>query len=118
MVAKKGSYLPNKGDVVWLDFNPVRGHEQGGRRPALIVSPGKYNAKSGLALVCPVTSQKKGYPFEVEFKIKNAQGVILADQIRGIDWKQRRAEKIGTISETVMTDVQEFIQKLVNNGDK
>ncbi|MDP1690252.1 MAG: endoribonuclease MazF [bacterium] len=112
MVAKR-TYIPSRSDIVWLDFNPVRGHEQGGRRPALIVSPEKYNAKSGLALVCPITSQAKGYPFEIDFKTKAVQGVILSDQIRGIDWTQRHAEKIGVVSETVMTEVQEYIKKLV-----
>lgn len=107
------TYVPNRGDVVWLDFNPVRGHEQGGRRPALIISSESYNEKSGLALVCPITSQIKGYPFEVAFKTKAVQGVILADQIRGIDWTQRDAEKAGIVSETVMTKVQEYVKKLV-----
>lgn len=113
MVAKRG-YIPERGDIVWLDFNPVRGHEQDGRRPALIVSPEKYNARSGLALVCPVTSQVKGYPFEVEFKIKPVQGVILADQIRSIDWRQRCIEKVGAVSETVLTEVQRYVKKLVS----
>jgi mRNA interferase MazF len=112
MVARR-SYVPERGDVVWLDFSPVRGHEQSGRRPALIVSSEKYNAKSGLALVCPITSQVKGYPFEVGFKTSAVQGVILADQIRAIDWKLRRAEKIGAVSETVVTDVQECIKKII-----
>ena len=112
MVTRR-TYVPNRGDVVWLDFNPVRGHEQGGRRPALIISSESYNAKSGLALVCPITSQIKGYPFEVAFKTKAVHGVILADQIRGIDWAQRDAEKIGVVSETVITEVQEYVKKLV-----
>ncbi len=112
MVAKR-AYVPDRGDVVWLDFNPVRGHEQNGRRPALIVSSKKYNAKSGLALVCPVTSHTKGYPFEVEFKTKVVQGTILADQIRVIDWTQRGAEKIGVVSESVITEVQDYVKKLV-----
>lgn len=112
MVARR-TYTPDRGDVVWLDFNPVRGHEQGGRRPALVISPQKYNAKSGLALVCPITSQIKRYPFEVEFKTKLVQGVILADQIRGIDWSKRNAEKISTVSEAVITEVQEYLKKLV-----
>ena len=112
MVAKR-VYVPERSDVVWLDFNPVRGHEQSGRRPALIISSKMYNAKSGLALVCPITSQVKGYPFEVGFKTKVVQGVILTDQIRGIDWTQRDAEKIGVVSESVMTEVQENIKKLV-----
>lgn len=112
MVTRR-AYIPDRGDLVWLDFNPVRGHEQSGRRPALAISSKKYNAKSGLALVCPVTSQIKGYPFEVEFKIKTAQGAILADQIRGIDWRQRNADKIGVVSEAVITEVQEYVKKLV-----
>jgi mRNA interferase MazF len=112
MVARH-TYVPGRGDIVWLDFNPIRGHEQGGRRPALVISPRKYNAKSGLALVCPITSQIKGYPFEVEFKTKPVQGVILADQVRGIDWPKRNAEKIGAVSESVITEVQEYVKKLV-----
>ncbi len=112
MVAKR-PYVPERGDVVWLDFNPVRGHEQSGRRPALVVSSQKYNAKSGLALVCPITSQVKGYPFEVALDSKLVQGVILADQIRGIDWKERKAEKISTVSETVVAEAQDYIKKLL-----
>ncbi|MCX6786701.1 MAG: endoribonuclease MazF [Candidatus Kaiserbacteria bacterium] len=112
MVAKR-VYVPNRGDVVWLDFNSVRGHEQSGRRPALIISSEKYNAKSGLALVCPITSHIKGYPFEVGFKIKSVQGVILVDQIRGIDWKERNAEKIGGVSESVIAEAQDYVKKLV-----
>lgn len=112
MVAKR-DYTPERGDIVWLDFNPVRGHEQDGRRPALVVSPEKYNARSRLALVCPVTSQVKEYPFEIEFKIRSVQGVILADQIRSIDWGQRRIEKVGVVSEAVLTEVQRYVKKLV-----
>ena len=106
-------YIPDRGDVVWLDFNPVRGHEQSGRRPALVISSKRYNAKSGLALVCPVTSHIKRYPFEVEFKTKLVQGVILADQIRGIDWSERNAEKIGIASEAVIAEVQNYVKRLV-----
>lgn len=113
MVTKRATYVPNRGDVVWLDFGPVRGHEQSGRRPALIVSPQRYNAKSGLALVCPITSHEKGYPFEIKFKTKAVRGIILADQVRGTDWTQRGAEKISVVSEIVMTEVQEYIKKLV-----
>ncbi len=112
MVAKH-RFVPDRGDIIWLNFSPVRGHEQGGRRPALIISSEKYNAKSELALVCPVTSQVKGYPFEVGFKTKGVQGVILADQIRGVDWRRRSAEKIGTVSEAVITEAQEFVKKLI-----
>ena len=112
MVARR-SYIPDRGDVVWLDFASVRGHEQKGRRPALVISSKRYNMKSGLALVCPITSHIKGYPFEVECKMKIVQGAILTDQIRGIDWIERNAEKIGTVSEAIITEVQGHIKKLV-----
>ena len=112
MVAKR-SYIPHRGDIMWLDFNPVRGHEQKGSRPALVISSERYNAASGLALVCPITSRVKGYPFEVGFKTKAVHGVILADQIRAVDWTERSAEKIGAVSETVLTKVQEYVKKLV-----
>ena len=91
----KAGYFPEAGDFVWLTFDPQAGHEQAGRRPALVLSPGVYNAKSGLALVCPVTNQAKGYPFEVPVPSgRGATGVILADQLRSVDWKARRAEKL------------------------
>lgn len=112
MVAR-GAYIPDRGDVVWLDFNPTRGHEQEGRRPALVLSPKNYNRKSGLVLVCPITSQEKGYPFEVACKTRAVQGVILTDQIRSVDWGEHRAERAATVSEAVLTEVKEFIQKLI-----
>jgi mRNA interferase MazF len=113
MVTKR-AYVPERGDIIWLDFNPVRGHEQSGRRPALIMSSRTYNAKSGLALACPATSQVKGYPFEVAFKTRAVHGVILADQIRGIDWRRRNADKIGAASEAVVAEVQEYVGKLIS----
>lgn len=112
MVARK-TYVPDRGDVVWLDFNPTRGHEQSGRRPALIVSPKVYNLKSGLALVCPITSRAKGYPFEVACKTRAVQGMILADQIRGVDWKERKAEKAGIAPDAALAEVQGLVQKLL-----
>lgn len=112
MVAKH-QYVPDRGDIVWLDFSPIRGHEQGGRRPALVLSGREYNAISKLAIVCPATSQIKGYPFEIQFKTKNTSGVILADHIRNVDWAQRHADKIGAVSEAVVTEVQEYLKKLV-----
>ena len=112
MVTKQ-RYVPDRGDILWLDFNPVRGHEQGGRRPALVLSTREYNTVATLAIVCPATSQIKGYPFEIRFKTKNISGVILADHIRNIDWARRHADKIGTVPEAVITMVQEYIKKLV-----
>lgn len=86
-------YVPGKGDLVWLGFSPQTGREQAGRRPALCISPREYNAKVGLALFCPITSQVKGYPFEVEVPAGlPITGVILADQARSLDWRAREAE--------------------------
>ncbi len=112
MVTKR-RFVPDRGDILWLDFNPIRGHEQGGRRPALVLSTREYNAVAKLAIVCPVTSHIKGYPFEVPFKTKNNSGVILADHVRNVDWVQRHAEKIGTVSEAVLTEVQKYMKKIV-----
>jgi len=85
-------YCPKRGDMVWLAFSPQAGHEQAGRRPAVALSPDAYNRKVGLALFCPVTSQVKGYPFEVRIPEGQAvSGVILADQVKSLDWKARRA---------------------------
>lgn len=90
-----GEYIPERGDIVWLDFSPQAGHEQAGRRPALVVSPAAYNRASGLALVCPVTTRVKGYPFEVSLPPRReVSGVVLADQIRCVDWRARRVDFI------------------------
>jgi mRNA interferase MazF len=83
---------PDRGDIVWIDLDPQAGHEQGGRRTALIVSPRSYNRKVGLALLCPITSQRKGYPFETPLpKGLKVAGVVLADQVKSVDWHARRA---------------------------
>ena len=88
-------YIPTRGDVVWITFNPQAGHEQAGRRPALVLSPSAYNDKVGLAILCPVTSQVKGYPFEVAIPAgSKLAGVVLADQVKSLDWRFRRAEFI------------------------
>lgn len=88
-------YVPERGDVVWMTFDPTLGHEQPGRRPAVVLSPAFYNRPSGLALVCPVTSRPKGYPFEVALPVGlPVRGVALCDQVRSIDWRQRVLEFI------------------------
>ena len=88
-------YVPARGDVIWVTLNPQVGHEQAGRRPALVLSPASYNGKVGLAILCPVTSQVKGYPFEVAVPSGlKLDGVILADQVKSLDWRIRRAEFI------------------------
>ncbi len=86
------AYCPQRGDIVWITFNPQAGHEPAGHRPALVLSPEAYNRKVGLALMCPITSQVKGYPFEVRLPAGCAvSGVVLADQVKNLDWKARRA---------------------------
>ncbi len=84
------AYIPNAGDVVWASFDPQTGHEQSGRRPALVLSPNTYNEPAGLALACPITSKVKGYPFEVAIAGDRVKGVILADQVRSLDWRSRQ----------------------------
>jgi mRNA interferase MazF len=90
-----GEYEPDRGDVVWLNFDPRAGHEQAGRRPAVAISPQTYNGRVGLAIFCPVTTQVKGYPFEVRIPHGlPASGVVLSDQLKSLDWRARRAEFI------------------------
>lgn len=106
--------VPDRGDLVWLDFGPQAGHEQSGRRPALVLSPAAYNAKVGLALCCPITSQVKGYPFEVPVPAGAAiAGVVLADQVRSLDWRARRAEVVGQVPARVYGAVRELIGALI-----
>ena len=103
---KKPGYVPAQGDLVWFDFDPQAGHEQGGRRPAVVLSPKAYNQLIGLALVCPVTSREKGYPFEVKLPVGlPVVGVVLADHVKSQDWRARRAERIGKLDETTLTAV-------------
>ena len=91
-------YVPKRGDLIWLSFAPQAGHEQSGRRPAVVLSPKSYNAKVGLMLACPVTSQSKGYPFEVPIPENlRITGVILSDQVKSLDWKAREAELIESL---------------------
>jgi len=108
------AYLPARGDVVWLAFDPQAGHEQAGRRPALVVSPAAYNGKTGLALFCPVTSQVKGYPFEVLLPAGLAvNGAVLADQLKSLDWRVRKAEFICTLPEERLLTVLKRVGTLL-----
>ena len=108
------SYIPNRGDIVYLDFNPTKGHEQRGDRPALIISPAAYSEKSSLALFCPITSQQKGYPFEVLLPEElQTHGVILVDQIRSLDWRVRQIKFVETVSLEVIAEVQAKIAPLI-----
>lgn len=108
-------YVPDRGDLVWLQFNPQSGHEQAGRRPALTLSPKAYNQKVGLGIFCPVTRQEKGYPFEVKVSEKKIQGVVLADQVKNLDWKKREAEFIAKVPEIVIDEVTELLKTLISD---
>jgi len=100
------SYVPERGDAIWLSFRPQAGHEQAGRWPALVLSPAAYNGKVGLALCCPATTQVKGYPFEVAIPEGQAvSGVILADQVKSLDWRAREGEFIAALPEGTVTEV-------------
>ena len=100
------NYFPDRGDVVWLQFNPQAGHEQAGKRPALVLSPKEYNQKTGLALFCPITGKVKGYPFEVKLpEGLPVEGVILADQIKNLDWISRSAQFVCLIPMEIMQEV-------------
>ncbi len=97
-------YVPDRGDVVWLEFDPQAGHEQAGHRPAVVLSPRSYNHKSGLALFCPITSRTKGYPFEVNLPAGlPVQGSVLCDQVKSLDWAARRS-RLATKLPTLITD--------------
>jgi len=99
------SYVPERGDFVWLDFDPQSGHEQAGHRPALVLSPRDYNRKVGLALICPVSTRVKGYPFEVKVaSAKKITGVVLADQIKSLDWRARHATFVERAPNAVVTE--------------
>jgi len=109
------SEAPERGDLVWLQFDPQAGHEQTGRRPALVISPRSYNAKVGLALFCPISSRVKDYPFEVALPSSGeVSGVILADQIKSLDWRARKAERVaaapGEVVRQVLAKVRVLIQ--------
>jgi mRNA interferase MazF len=113
MVGTK-AYVPQRGDVVWITLNPQAGHEQAGRRPAVVLSPEEYNDKVGLAILCPVTNQSKGYPFEVRLPADlPITGAILADQVKSLDWRVRKAELICTLPSRVISEVLRKIATLL-----
>jgi len=106
--------VPGRGHVVWISFNPQAGHEQAGRRPAVVLSPSAYNGKTGLAIMCPITNQSKGYPFEVLIpEGSGVTGVVLADQVKSLDWRSRRAEFTGVLPEGTMIEILEKLATLL-----
>jgi len=107
-----GRYVPEAGDIVWLQFNPQAGHEQAGHRPALVLSPGEYNDKTGLMLCCPLTTRVKGYPFEVPLAEAD-EGVVLADQVKSLDWRVRKARRKGRASKAELRQVRALARTLI-----
>jgi mRNA interferase MazF len=112
MVNKK--YVPERGDIVWLDFNPQTGHEQKGKRPAIVISPKEYNEKVGLGLFCPITSREKNYPFEVRIRNKKIDGVVLSDQIKSLDWTKRDIKYITRAADEAMNEILNKLNVLIN----
>lgn len=110
MRASKNNYIPEAGDVVWLDFDPQAGHEQAGHRPALVLSPAIYNAKTGLMLCCPMSTKVKGYPFEVR---NGEASVILSDQVKSLDWRKRGAIKKDHVSKSILSEVRAKVKVLI-----
>jgi mRNA interferase MazF len=107
-------YVPERGDIVWIDLNPQAGHEQAGHRSALVLSPKAYNAKVGLMLCCPITNQSKGYPFEVDIRADpHVSGVVLADQVKCLDWQARGIRKKGVASKAELEETLEKLKTLL-----
>jgi len=107
-------WIPQRGEAVWLTFDPQAGHEQAGRRPAVVLSPREYNKRTGLAIFCPVTSQVKGYPFEVALPPGlEIEGVALADQVRNLDWHARKAKRIATLPAETMNEILGKLETLI-----
>jgi mRNA interferase MazF len=105
-------YVPDAGDIVWISFNPQAGHEQAGHRPAVVLSPASYNAKTGLMVCCPMTTQIKNYPFEVTVA-GDGPSAVLADQVKSLDWRKRRTRRKGAISPAELADVRAKLRALI-----
>jgi mRNA interferase MazF len=117
VVKRKSRYVPERGDVVWISMDPQAGHEQAGRRPALVLSPATYNRKTSLALLCPITSQVKGYPFEVPLpEGVPVRGVVLADQVKSLDWRARNVTRFSRVSPEVHLQVFTRLAALIGVG--
>ena len=107
------AYIPGKGDLIWLNFSPQAGHEQKGKRPALVISSKEYNKRTHLALCCPITTNRKGYPFEVVLNGQKIKGVILTDHLKNLDWKVRKARFIEKVKPKTLSECLEKMIALV-----
>jgi mRNA interferase MazF len=109
---RRPGFVPDAGDVVWLEFDPQAGHEQAGHRPAVVLSPASYNGKTGLMLCCPLTTRLKGYPFEVTLASQPGN-VVLSDQVRNLDWRARRATRKGKVTDPELRQVRGKLRALI-----
>jgi mRNA interferase MazF len=112
-MANSRTYVPEAGDIVWLQFDPQAGHEQAGHRPALVLSPAIYNSKAQLMVCCPLSTKVKNHPFEVQLTMNGVDGVVLSDQVKSLDWKVRQAIKKDSASDAVMREVKAKIRALL-----
>lgn len=112
-MVSRSPYIPDRGDIAWINFDPQRGREQAKRRPAAVMSPRSYNERTGLALVCPITLQEKGYPFEVSIRGGKIKGAILSDHIKSVDWRARRAIFIQKTTAGSIVEAQHKIIRLL-----
>ena len=111
----KVPYVPERDELIWRDFDPQAGHEQSGKRSAIVLSDSAYNARIGLCIVCPITSKMKGYPFEVDIKGSRISGVVWSDQVKSLDWQQRNISFVETASISALDTVAENIQLLIRS---
>ena len=112
-------YVPQRGDAIWINFNPQAVHEQAGRRPAVVLSPGAYNGKTSLVILCPITNQVKGYPFEVAVPAGlDVKGVILADQVKSMDWRARNAALICPLPTETVDAILQRVGTLLTREDE
>ena len=112
-MATRRVYVPDAGDIVWLQFDPQAGHEQAGHRPALVLSPAIYNSKAQLMVCCPLSTKVKNHPFEVQLTMNGVEGVVLSDQVKSLDWKVRKAIKKDQAPDAVMREVKAKIRALL-----
>ena len=111
---KPGEYCPDAGDFIWIDLDPTVGHEQAGRRPAIVISPRNYNAAAGLCVICPITSRVRNYPFETALpEGESVRGAVLADQPRSISWEKRAIRQAGRAPDAVLSEVRERLAALL-----
>ncbi len=106
-------FVPDSGDIVWLEFDPQAGHEQAGHRPALVLSPAVYNGKTGLMVCCPLSTQVKGHPFEVVTDVDGVRCAVLTDHVKSLDWRARKAKHKATLDQQALSDVRAKIKALL-----